>query len=514
MPSIRAHRVSFSFSDSTPILKDATFHLANGWTALVGENGAGKSTLLRILLGEFEADGGSLVLDPEWAFVRLCPQSVEMAGPEIHELAGADDVDSIRLRERLRLDSAEVSRWDSLSPGERKRWQIAAALAAEPDVLLLDEPTNHLDAPGRALLVEALSRFRGIGLVVSHDRELLETLTTRTLRLHRGQATPYPLPYSAARAQWESEQAARLEERQRAQDEARRLERRSREMREASAQAGANRSRSRRMRNRHDSDSRTLAAETRVANAEKKLGRQASTARREAEKVWDGIDAVEMEKQLGRSLFVDWERPPSRWLALIEKNVIAGPAPLSLPGTLGVGRDDRIHIAGVNGAGKTTLVQALLDAWKVDRARVVYLPQELGETEARVLLDECRVLPPKERGRLLSVVAALGVDPDRLLASGQPSPGEARKLLVARGLSQRAWALVLDEPTNHLDLPSIERLEAALAAYPGALVLVTHDDAFASRCTTTRWVVGNGQVETDVPAPTSREGETTTPPTR
>jgi len=109
-------------------------------------------------------------------------------------------------------------------------------------------------------------------------------------------------------------------------------------------------------------------------------------------------------------------------------------------------------------------------------------------------LSVLRLSEPKVRGRVLSLVAALGVDPDQLLASAQPSLGEARKLRIALGLGQYAWALVLDEPTNHLDLPSIERLEAALSAYPGALVLVTHDDELAARLTTERWHVGSGRV--------------------
>jgi ATPase subunit of ABC transporter with duplicated ATPase domains len=82
----------------------------------------------------------------------------------------------------------------------------------------------------------------------------------------------------------------------------------------------------------------------------------------------------------------------------------------------------------------------------------------------------------------------------RLLASPSPSPGEARKLALALGLAQHAWCVVLDEPTNHFDLPSIERLEEALAAYPGALVLVSHDDAFATRLTTRSWRIHEGRI--------------------
>ncbi len=89
----------------------------------------------------------------------------------------------------------------------------------------------------------------------------------------------------------------------------------------------------------------------------------------------------------------------------------------------------------------------------------------------------------------------IGTDPARLLASARPSPGEARKLLMALGLGRHAWAIVLDEPTNHLDLPTVERLEAALRAFPGAVLLVSHDDAFAARCTAVTWTVTAGRVE-------------------
>jgi ATPase subunit of ABC transporter with duplicated ATPase domains len=158
--------------------------------------------------------------------------------------------------------------------------------------------------------------------------------------------------------------------------------------------------------------------------------------------------------------------------------------------SLGVRRSDRIRLAGPNGSGKTSLLLALLEGASVPGERVLYLPQEADDEQVDAWLQELFGLPPVERGDVLSVVAALGSDPGRLLESERPSPGEARKLALALGLGVEHWLLLLDEPTNHLDLPSIERLETALNGYRGALVLVTHDDGLAASATTETISVG------------------------
>ena len=154
-----------------------------------------------------------------------------------------------------------------------------------------------------------------------------------------------------------------------------------------------------------------------------------------------------------------------------------------------VRRGDRVRIAGVNGAGKTSLVEAMMENLSIPRDKVLYLAQETTGPQARSWLKALIDLSGADRGRVLSVVALLGADPAAILHSDQPSPGEARKIALAIGLGTPKWLLVLDEPTNHLDLPSIERLEEALTSYPGAIVLISHDDALATAVTDETWQV-------------------------
>src|SRR5512132_3916284 len=295
-PSLRVHRLSFAHNDAVPLLDAADFHRSAGWTGLVGENGAGKTTLLRLLAGELRPDEWHVRCEPPSAVIVVCPPAVEHLTPEIEGFAARSDAVARRRAGELGLDVASLQRWPTLSPGERKRWQIGAALGEGADVLLLDEPTNHLDAAGRALLVGALRRFRGVGVVVSHDRPLLEELTENTLRIHRRAGRIYPGSYEAARRAWEAEEHAELDAYQRKREEQRVVARRLDEARRTLASADANRRSKNRMKDRNDNDGRGSLAKGNAAFAEKRAGKTVDIARRELERAVEEVASIAIEK--------------------------------------------------------------------------------------------------------------------------------------------------------------------------------------------------------------------------
>jgi ATPase subunit of ABC transporter with duplicated ATPase domains len=492
MPSVRCTGLEFAYRDGVPLLRDVTLHLQPGWYGLVAENGAGKTTFLRLLSGELEPDRGVIVRDGRSI---VCAQEVEHPGPAVWALAARADHQACALRGRLALE--DPGRWESLSPGERKRWQVAGALAEEPDILLLDEPTNHLDGQASEQLALALAEHRGLGVVVSHDRALLDRLTSETLRLQSGHISLTPGAYSTARALWESEARRREEERQRARGQVRRLERQLDRQRRDQEAASRDLSTRHRMRNIHDSDARTPSAHTRVEWAQASLGRGMGATRSQLERARaDAAAGLPPERALGSTVFARYQPARRNVLLSLDRPVIeVGARPLLRDINLTLHRQDRVWLSGNNGAGKSTLVNALLAHHTLPADKLLCLPQELTETETAALLSQLRAAPPDEKGRILSVVAALNSDPARLLATRRPSPGEARKLAIAFALGRHVWALVLDEPTNHLDLPSVERLEQALTTFPGALLLVTHDTSLAHHCTTTRWHLHDNSVQ-------------------
>jgi ATPase subunit of ABC transporter with duplicated ATPase domains len=495
MSSVRLDRIFFSHGP-VRILERASARLGPGFTGLVGENGAGKTTVLRLVAGELAPDEGAIRIEPADATVALCAEEVDAPGADVGGLAASCDPGACRVRGLLRLDPARLAAWTSLSPGERKRWQLGAALAAAPDVLLLDEPTNHLDGEARGWLVDALRTFHGVGLLVSHDRALLEEATAATLRVADGALEAFPGPYPAARAAWDAARRSAEEARDAAQEERRRAARRLADARRERDAATASRSRRHRMRSRYDADARTLGADTKAAWAESALGRRIAGARREGERAAEeeGLAALP-ERWTAREVTLGGERARRPVLAALDVPALHVGGRLVLHDVrVALGRDDRVRVAGANGAGKSTLLRALVAASHLPPERLPFIPQDATEEDRERVAAEVRALPAAERGRVLALVAALGSDPARVLASPRPSPGEARKLLLAAAMGREAWGLVLDEPTNHLDLPTVERLEAALAAWPGAILLVTHDERLGRACTSATWTVVGGTV--------------------
>ncbi len=496
MPAIHLRTVSFSFSSAVDLLTDVDLSVGPGWTGLVGPNGAGKSTLLSLIAGS-PPDRGSIELEPPSATVVLCDQTVDDEPQGAAALFEEWDGASGELRARLGLAPGDLERWTTLSPGQRKRWQVGAALATDPDVLLLDEPTNHLDPEARDLLVSTLTSYRGVGIIVSHDRGVLDRLTVRTIRIDHSDVTMWNGNYSAARAGWEAVEAEERQALAGAKKERKRLERRLADQRRTSEEKAARYRRTVRASIvTGDIDARSAAKAGRHASGEAAaLKRQAGT-RRDLERSIGRIAAKSVGRTPGGDISFEWEPSPRRTVLHHEGPLIANGVTLVGNAAVALERTDRVRLDGVNGAGKSTLLRSMVERSSLPADRVLWLPQELTAAGREHLVRDIRALRADTRGRVLALSALLGVDPDRVLGSDLASPGEARKLAIASGLGRRPWVLVLDEPTNHLDLPSIERLERALVAYPGALLMVTHDDALAAAATDATWTIVDGKLVT------------------
>lgn len=496
MSVLRLHGVSAAWVASVPLLDSVSLTLTRGFYGLVGANGAGKTTFLSLLTGELSPSEGSVQWMPCSIRIAHCPQLVEHCDEEVLAFAERTDGVAWELRGRLALEQTELQRWETLSPGERKRWQIAAALAQEPDVLLLDEPTNHLDSEAKRRLLSALRRFKGLGIIVSHDRAVLDDLTTATLRIHQRTLVLWPGQFSEAKLLWEQARVAAETAHSHARERIRAVEAQLDQARRMQEAASQNVRTSRRMKNKKDSDARGLPASTQASWAASRAGRVVASAQTQLQRERSALPSVERDKTQGARIFAHYQRAPHPILFhLNEEKLVRGEYVVLRDVRVSIRREERVRIEGPNGAGKTSLLEAFVGSMNHPE-RILYLPQEIGVQQKYQALQRMRSLNSEERGRLLSIFAALGSEPERVLQARAEhlSPGEARKLLLAEALARQVWALVLDEPTNHMDLPSVERLETALKEYPGALVLVTHDERFAAELTTRSLYLEQGMV--------------------
>jgi ATP-binding cassette subfamily F protein uup len=463
MVTLVARDVSFGHSSRALLFAGVSFRLEPGFHGLVGENGSGKSTLLALIAGRVEPEEGALRTVPSGARLATCPQEDGPLDAEVRDFAAATHAHAASLRGRLQLDHAALSRWESLSPGERKRWQVGAALAREPDVLLLDEPTNHLDLPAIEWLEAELKASRGAIVLISHDRRFLENLSRATVWIDRGKARRLEQGFAA----FEDWRDKVLEEEE---IERHKLDRKI--VREDQWMHGGVTGRRKRnvRRVRELRSMRREVSEQRQAtgNVRLELAEGGTSGRLVAE-------ATKISKSFGGRQIV--------------KDL-----------SLRIMRGDRLGLVGPNGAGKTTLIKLLTGALEPDSGGI-----RLGTNLELVALDQRR----DELDPNWTVAEALtGGRGDQVVINGkarhvasymkdflfQPeqrrtplrvlSGGERARLMLARALAKPSNLLILDEPTNDLDLETLDLLQELLADYPGTVLLVSHDRDFLDRVVT------------------------------
>lgn len=479
-------QVEFAHPGMTaPLVSGLTVQFPMGWTGIVGPNGAGKTTLLRLAIGELTPQDGT----------------VQRQGPALYVAQRTDDSpeyfedfiwapDAVRIKARLGVGDDWPERWSTLSHGERKRAQIAVALWREPLVLALDEPSNHIDADARRLLMQALRDFNGVGLLVSHDRVLLDELCTHCLILDPPDAVLRPGGVTEAMGQQDQDESAdrrasdilhQSVNRARAEAQRRRVL--------ADQKTSASRGSKQKKIPANDHDGRAMRNLAKLSGKDAYAGKQVALMNQRAGKLQAQRAEMTVKKRYETGIWVEGASfiPRDFLLRLPAGSLpLGGGRNLHFP-ELEIGGTDRIAMTGANGLGKSTLLRHVLAHLQVAEEKCVSVPQEISAEESRRLLAMIKELPNDERGRVMTTISRLGSRPTRLLESALPSPGEVRKLLLAIGIVRGPHLIVMDEPTNHMDLPGILCLEEALADCPCAMLLVSHDQDFLEKITTREW---------------------------
>jgi ATP-binding cassette subfamily F protein 3 len=486
-----------------PLLDMASAQIAaKSRVGLVGRNGAGKSTLLDLIRGARQPDGGTIRLVRGARIGFLAQEAPGGAATALEAVLAADrerarlvearaqgaeaaeiearlvDIEAhsaparaARMLAGLGLDEAMQHRpLGELSGGWRMRVALAALLFAEPDLLLLDEPTNHLDLEAALWLERFLGHYRQTLILVSHDRRLLNAATAATLHLERGKLTLYSGNFDAfLRAR--REMARRLDV----------LARRQTQERER-LQSFVDRFRAK--------ASKARQAQSRL----KALARLEPVALAAAE------PAPYLD--LPQPLHLD---PPLVTLERVSVGYVPGEPVLSRL-DLRLDPDDRVALIGANGNGKTTLARLLCGRLAPFSGQVRRSPKFAYGFFAQHQIEEMRplatafdhlaallpeALPEQVRARL----GAFGFSQDKAFVPiAELSGGERARLNLALATAHAPALLVLDEPTNHLDIETREALADALNAFPGAVVLVTHDWHFIELVAEQLWLVANGTV--------------------
>jgi ATPase subunit of ABC transporter with duplicated ATPase domains len=336
------------------------------------------------------------------------------------------------------------------------------------------------------VLARELSRFEGIGIVVSHTMDFLDALCDSTVMLERSgqgsRAARIAARPIAALAEREQEQRFLREQKLSLASQVKKLDRAQKDaVREAEQTKKAKLSKSRL--DPKDSSGRAKINLAVLSGRDRVGGKKAAALESALDRKRAAVDAVHVAglRKTGAGLSGQRLERPLLYTAPAGAANIAGGALLLEHPALEIRNDSRIVLMGDNGCGKTSLVEHILPAVHVPARAVWYLRQELSARDRAEALDQFHALNNDERGAVLSVVYRLGSEPDAFLSTRALSPGEARKLLFGFALLRGASLIVLDEPTNHLDALAVNAFADAITEFEGAAVIVTHDRFFAEK---------------------------------
>ncbi len=518
--SIILSNLSLSAPDGRSLFSNIDLTFGAERTGLVGRNGVGKTTLLASILREHIPQSGRIAVH---GTVGLLRQNVQLpAGAQVIDLFGArealellrraergealveevTDVDwtlEARLASalaRLGFDLSPDTDLDRLSGGQVTRVRLAALVFAQPDFLLLDEPTNNLDQDGRKAVIDLLAAWRGGAIVVSHDRNLLETMDAIVELTSLG-ATRYGGNWSSYRAQKAVELAAVRHDLAHAEKRLSEIDGKAQEAAERKARkdSGGRKKRAK-------GDMPRILADARRDRSEDSGGKSAQVVERRRAEAIEAVDTARRRIEILQPLSVklpSTRLPAGREVLWLDR-ITAGyrpDRPILQDLTLTIVGPERVALVGPNGSGKTTLLKLIAGELR-PLSGIVRVRPDFALFDQKVsLLDPAisildnfgRLNPRAGANECHAALARFMFRADAALQIvGSLSGGQIFRAGLACVLGGPAppSLLILDEPTNHLDIESIEAVEAGLRAYDGALLVVSHDEAFLQAIGVTR----------------------------